>query len=277
MLLLVPGIQAFSQTLEEPIVDYDPTIDLTLTINIHSIRALRVIESISTPSFYVIVTINEQEHCSPTWENTEYVYDQWNLTVNIPDQENFVDITLALFDDNTNEDSLCDISSHQNQGQTGKDISLQYNIKTGHWFGDDYLNDQDGYGRACGTTDGSIYTDENDCELTFSITQNDYDNDGLPYWMETEVYDTDPLSSNVGEDADHDGIPIEWEHHWGFNPLVWDDHEHMDHDQDSITNHEEWITQTYGSDPFLQDVFLEIDFMEEAPDGTSSIVPNEAI
>jgi hypothetical protein len=51
----------------------------------------------------------------------------------------------------------------------------------------------------------------------------------------------------------------------------------MDHDHDSFTNIEEWMTQEFGSDPFRQDIFLELDFMEESFDGTSSIIPNEAI
>jgi hypothetical protein len=37
-----------------------------------------------------------------------------------------------------------------------------------------------------------------------------------------------PTTDDTGSDADADGIPIEWEHRYGFNPLVWDDHETID-------------------------------------------------
>jgi len=122
-----------------------------------------------------------------------------------------------------------------------------------------------------------IINDENDCELWFNIYQNDYDNDSLPYWIETNVYGTDPEIDNTGEDADEDGCPIEWEHRWGFNPLVWDDHKNYDPDGDSLTNIEEYLTRNFGSDPFRQDIFLELDYMEESPDGTISVIPYESM
>ena len=91
------------------------------------------------------------------------------------------------------------------------------------------------------------------------------------------MYGTDPTIDNRGDDWDQDGVPIEWEHRWGFNPFIWEDHTSVDPDEDSLTNIEEFLTREFGSDPFRKDVFLELDFMEESPDSISSIVPEEAI
>ena len=93
--------------------------------------------------------------------------------------------------------------------------------------------------------------------------------------MEKYVYGTDPLVNNLGEDNDNDGIPIEWEHRWGFSPLVWDDHEHLDPDGDSLNNTEEYLTYEFGSDPFRKDIFLEMDFMENESDGEQIKVHDE--
>jgi hypothetical protein len=84
------------------------------------------------------------------------------------------------------------------------------------------------------------------------------------------------LSSNLGEDEDQDLIPIEWEHFWGYDPYKFDDHELLDDDQDSISNYEEYLTLHWDSDPFRQDIFLEIDWMEEGPNGEIAQFPVRA-
>ena len=81
-----------------------------------------------------------------------------------------------------------------------------------NYMGDDYLGDPSGYGRLSGIDDNSIYEQDRDCELWFTISQNDFDGDGFPYWLEVNMYNTSPLINNRGEDADGDGIPIEWEY-----------------------------------------------------------------
>ena len=60
------------------------------------------------------------------------------------------------------------------------------------------------------------------------------------------------------QDYDFDDVPIEWEHKWGFNPLIWEDHENYDPDGDSLTNIEEYLTRDFGSDPFRKDIFIEL-------------------
>jgi hypothetical protein len=102
------------------------------------------------------------------------------------------------------------------------------------------------------------------------------------------MYNTSPLINNRGEDADGDGIPIEWEYRFGlwyvegygygttWDPFVWDDHATQDWDMDGITNIEEYRTWQMGSDPWHQDIFIEIDQMELGPNGEGTFVPTAA-
>jgi hypothetical protein len=150
--------------------------------------------------------------------------------------------------------------------------------------------DPSGYGRLNGCDDGSIYQRARDCELWFDIYQTDPDGDRIPYWTEVEVYGTDPEIDNTGEDADDDGCPIEWEHKWGhyfwydweedlyghgwdYYPFEWNNHTNLDPDQDGIDNFEEYMTSCWRSDPFRKDIFVELDEMEESPDGQKSTLP----
>jgi hypothetical protein len=257
--------------------DFDPLVDINITIEISEIRALDKIDCDSDPDFFVKLIINEEEFQSTVWDNSWYLYDCWTVTKDVPDNVQKVNITIQLWDWNSNKNKICDINKNENINDKGFDINLVYDISSGRWTGDDYyIADGSGYGRVCGSGDGSIYTDENDCELWFDIYQNDYDNDGLPFWVETNVYGTDPTTSNKGEDADNDDIPIEWEHRFGFNPFIWDDHQRFDPDYDSITNVEEFLTFNFGSDPYRQDIFLEMDIMESGPDEQNISIANRA-
>jgi len=242
--------------------DYDPLLDINLTIDIQAIRALDKIDLFSDPDFFLKVYINDEEFKSQVWKDTKNIYDCWSFATDVPDDIENVKIKIELWDSNLIRDKICDISSERNNDNSGYSLDIIYNIKTGIWSGDDYnIGDSSGYGRGCGSGDGSIYNNENDCEIFFNIYQNDYDKDGLPYWIETSVYGTDPKINNIGEDYDYDNIPIEWEHRWGFNPLIWDDHENFDPDSDSLNNTEEFITSIFGTDPYRKDIFLEIDYM----------------
>jgi hypothetical protein len=156
---------------------------------------------------------------------------------------------------------------------------------TGHWSGDDWLNpfwggiDPSGYGRLNGCDDNSYYQNNRDCELWFDIYQNDFDGDGIPYWTEINAFNTDPTVDNTGDDADKDGVPIEWEYKWGYflnidwenfswihdwkyDPFVWEDHENMDDDEDGLDNVEEYLTSQWDSNPSCKDLFVELDQME---------------
>jgi len=253
-----------NERMHSTLIDYDPLVDVNITIDILAIRALDKLELLSNPDFFVKLYINDAEFTSQIWEDTSYVYNCFTVTTDVPDDNKTVDVTIQLWKNNGDENELCDISKYPNINDSGLDIHLTYDISIGRWSGDNNHVDVTGYGRVSGSADGSIYKNENDCELWFNIYQNDYDNDGLPYWIETNVYGTDPTMNDAGSDVDADGIPIEWEHRFGFNPLVWDDHKNIDPDGDSINNIEEFLTYNFGSDPFRKDIFLEIDYMQEA-------------
>jgi hypothetical protein len=287
--------------------DLDPLVDVSITFELQAIRSLEKmdvknheiewIDYLGEPDFYVKLFINGREFKSPIWRNTRYVYDpQWSVTCDVPDDVELVTIKIQLWDWNLGKDKLCDISGDYYDAFRGSyDVELTYSIKSGHWFDGDYTSndpvscDPSGYGRLCGCDDGSIYQRERDCELWFDITQNDYDGDGIPYWTEVNAFHTDPTVDNTGEDADHDGVPIEWEWKWGYfyddwhqnnywiyDPFVWENHAVIDVDGDSLTNVEEYLTSQWGSDPYRKDVFVELDQMEDSPDGKKCVLPEGA-
>lgn len=272
--------------------DFDPLVDIKVTVELQTIRFLEddlteifnknIISNLlniktaitsSEPDLYVKVFINDIEFTSNVWYSSRYVYNpQWSATLNVPDESEFVDIKIQLFessDGNNLKGIPCDISSNPDEYT----VELIYSIKTGKWTGDDELYDPSGYGRVCGCDDGTIYQKDKDSELWFNIYQNDYDADTIPYWTEVNVYDTDPTIDNRGLNDDGDLIPIEWEYKWGYNPFKYDNHEKTDPDKDSINNVEEYLTSEWYSDPFRKDVFVEMDIMEEGPNGEKTYFP----
>ena len=127
--------------------DIDPLVDLTVTVEIQQIRSLETsdvsvipidkIDLLSDPDFYVKVFINDQEYTSPVWNDMKYVYDpQWSATCNVPDEEEFVNITIQLWDSNPYGDKLCDLSDNYGDFDDAYDIDLQYNLEAGHWIGE---------------------------------------------------------------------------------------------------------------------------------------------
>ena len=247
--------------------DLDPLIDIFITIEIKSIRFLEKTYNSSNPNFLLKIFINDVEFNSQIWYNSSFLYNCWSESMDIPDDEEQVIFRIELWEKIDDKLYLCDI------GNEKKDALIIYNIKTGKWNGDDYINDPSGYGRLNGCDDGSFYLEERDCELFFNIYQNDFDNDTIPYWSEIYQYETDPFVNNYNDDLDNDSIPFGWEHFWGYNPLKFDNHNLLDVDNDSISNFEEYLTQHYNSDPYRKDIFLEIDWMEEGSNGEINEVP----
>lgn len=279
-----PGTSPMSHS-----VDYDPLDDhIIVTLTITEIRPLKIIDVLSDPDFYVRVTINDEAFLSDVWNNVKYVTPMnLSFSTEVPKENEFVAVTIALWDKHSPDDRLCDLSPDGDGNATqDRTVELTYSIATGIWWGDDYLTDPSGYGRLNGCDDGSVYQQHRDCELWFDITQTDYDSDTLPYWLETTLYQTNPQVDNRGEDADADGIPIEWEHAFGvtyddgysllYDPFTWEDHRDIDSDDDGLTNVEEYKTWQWGSDPFRQDMFLELDQMAEGPNGEGSRIPTGA-
>jgi hypothetical protein len=273
--------------------DFDPLDEnIIVTVTINEIRALKTIDILSNPDLYLKVTINDEEFVSDVWQDMMYVENpNWDVSSEVPKDNEFVNITITLWHKGDGGDVLCDLSPGDGDGTQARSAELTYSIATGIWFGDDYLKDPSGYGRLSGIDDGSIYEQDDDCELWFTISQNDFDGDGFPYWLEVNMFNTSPLLNNRGEDADGDGVPIEWEYTFGvgyseegsdagyymlYNPFVWENHTAFDLDKDGLNNIEEFKTWQWGSDPFRQDIFIELDVMEKSPSGRGGSVPIEA-
>ncbi|MEM0492930.1 MAG: hypothetical protein QXS02_03100 [Candidatus Thermoplasmatota archaeon] len=278
-LIMIPNIEtSASQPVES---DLDLLVDLEVTFILKSIRALDTIDRFSDPNFYVKVTINSDEYTSPVYANTRYVHNpNWSATSNVPDDIEWVDIKIELYHvKRTGRAILCDISDDYTTSNEQYTANIRYSLKTGRWKGSDWNSvvrsgfDPSGYGRLNGCDDGSIKEEDRDCELYFDIVQNDYDGDGIPYWTEVNMYRTDPYIDNRGDDADGDLVPVEWEHRWGYDPFVWNDHIHLDPDDDGLTNYEEYLTSQWGSDPHRRDIFLELDQMMIGPNGEGNLVP----
>jgi hypothetical protein len=263
--------------------DFDPLVDVSVTVNVKTIRFLDVDElhlslkkilsgdtvEIDKPNFYMKVFINDIEFTSTVWSDTKYIYDpQWSATLNVPDDQEFVNIKIQLW----SEDVPYDLSGDRDN----YDVTLLYSIKTGHWTGDDSIGDASGYGRLCGCDDGTIYENDRDCELWFDITQTDYDGDRIPYWIEVNNLGTDPTVNDYSLDPDNDNISTYWEYKWGYDPLKWDNHKELDSDNDSINNIEEFRTSEWFSDPFRKDIFVEMDIMEDNPNGNKTYFPENS-
>ena len=284
LFVLMPVSSFGEKTIETTsLIDYDPLVDVHVTFTVTTIRSLeahddlydfkQVIRRLNPPSFYLIVWINDEVFESQVWPDTHVVHTDVSFVSHVPNHEEFVSIRVGLYEENKRgKDRLWDIT-HRSKPDYAE---LQYNIKTGHWTGDDYRGDPSGYGRLNGYDDENYDKRIRVAELFFDITQNDYDGDGIPYWTEVYVYGTDPTVDNRGQDFSGDGMPIEWEHRWGYDPFTWDDHHNLDPDNDGLTNYEEYLTSEWGSDPFRQDIFLELDQMEIGPNGEGRLIPENS-
>lgn len=134
-------------------------------------------------------------------------------------------------------------------------FKIVYDFRTGRWAGDDYLGDSDGY----------CYFDCKDYEIWFELYQTDNDKDGIPYWTEVNVLDTDPTVDDSKLDPDNDGIPTAWEWKWGYDPFVYDNHSTLDPDLDGLQNTEEYFMRKYLANPYHGEIYIEVDWSEKAP------------
>ena len=212
------------------------------------------------PSFYFISNMDGLEYVSKDIEAaggaaSETLFNTWDTIF----QENKV-VKDAEEEQEKSEVSLT-IVERVKKGILGRrsddfereTIQVTYDYRTGRWTGDDYLQDDDGYGHYVGEY----------FEVWFNIYQMDYDGDKIPYWTEVNVLHTDPYFDDSELDPDEDGIPTFWEWRWGYDPKVWDDHMRLDPDIDGIENIEEYQMAKWFADPFSQDIYIEADGMKK--------------
>jgi hypothetical protein len=234
-----------------------------IVVNVKRIRVLD--ESINDPSYYLSIKLDGEEI---TWReeiiNKKEAWFEWPMAYKQIEtyDENPISIDIEVrLKNNLWFDTVGDISPGSE-----KTLSLTYDPKRGDWTGDDSRGDGSGYGHASGFIDGNY--DEKDFEIWFDIyqmeTSGDYylDGDRLTYWEEKNLYDTNPYVDDADSDFDGDGIPAWWEDKYGYDPCSYDNHDELDPEEDGLQNIEEWETEMWCSHPFVQDIFIEVDFME---------------
>ena len=110
--------------------DFDPLDEnIIVTVTINEIRALKTIDILSNPDFYLKVTINDKEFISDVWQNMMYVENlNWSASCEVPKDNEFVNVTIALWDKGNGMDLLCDISPDSGNFTTGSysRADLQY-------------------------------------------------------------------------------------------------------------------------------------------------------
>lgn len=254
------------EPVEEKIDDrISPLTNQALTLEILRIRHRGLFDKLMTrgtawrnkPLFYFITEIDGLEYVSKDVEHlgkvTETLFNTWDTMF----QENKI-VRDAEEEQETSEVKLT-IVERVKKGLLGlrsedivrDEINVTYDYRTGRWYGDDKLRDEDGYGHYLGDT----------FEIWFNIYQTDYDGDGIPYWTEVNVLGTDPRRDDSDKDPDGDGVPTVWEWRWGYDPFTWDDHEKLDPDIDGLENIEEYQMEKWLADPYSQDIYVEIDYM----------------
>ena len=242
---------------EEPEIDdrISPLTTQAVSLDIDRIR-MKGIESqmrkIGTawknvPSYYFEAVLHDgvwTSHEINEWD-TDYV--GWQAFRQVDEELEKCTIDVTLFE---NQKRLFGSSSVEMDS-----FSIVYDFRTGRWTGDDSFNDSDGMG----------YYNGEDFEVWFDVHQSDADGDGIPFWTEVNTLGTNPEVDDRYKDPDDDGIPTAWEWKWGYDPMRFDNHTGLDPDVDGIPNSEEYKLRKYVANPFRQDIFVEVDFMEKAP------------
>lgn len=204
------------------------------------------------PTFYIVTDIDDGEYSS--YKEYGFTYNTWDTigqdfrTLRDIEEEQATSIVRISIIEQVKKGIF------RTQYAEKEKIEVTYNYRTGRWDGNDFFNDNDGYGHFVGET----------FEVWFNIYQTDYDEDGIPYWTEVNILKTDPQVDDSKLDPDNDGIPTTWEWKWGYNPYVWDDHKTLDPDIDGIENIEEYQMEKWFANPFQQDIYIEVDGMEKS-------------
>jgi len=209
------------------------------------------------PSFYwkVIVDGKEDNSLGSVGLGSSGVYNMWDTMglearcgFKIKDEQLTSDVTILIYE----REKTGFLGRKTNDVEKQK-INLIYDYRTGHWSGDDYLEDSDGYGHVR----GELY------DVWFNVYQNCYSHDYIPYWMKVNMYHLDPTVDYSTYDPNDDGIPIPWDWKWGYDPFAFDNHAQWDQDCDGLTNHQEYQVAKWFADPFQPDIYIEADGMQK--------------
>lgn len=275
-MLLLTGVAAYycciyeeekNEKEETETIEIDDTIsphtNQGLTVEILRIRHRGLMDKLlsngnswkNTPSFYWITTVDGKEANSKGNVGEYGIFNDWDTmgkesrtNFDIEEEQKTSEITITIM-----EEFKTGLFGRKTNDVEQEKINLRYDYRTGRWAGSDKINDKDGYGHYLGET----------FEIWFNIYQSDIDHDGIPYWTEVNILNTDPGDSDLDLDPDNDGIPTTWEWKWGYDPHTWDDHRHLDPDVDGIENIEEYQMRKYFANPYQPDIYIETDGMQK--------------
>jgi hypothetical protein len=209
------------------------------------------------PSFYYITNIDGLEYISKDVQQqfgkAEILFNTWDsmfqenkVMKDVAEEQEKSQVTLTIM-----ERVKVGLLGRRTEDVERDSLTVTYDFRTGRWSGSDNFKDKDGYGYYLGDT----------FEIWFNIYQIDYDGDYIPYWTEVNILHTDPTRDDSKLDPDGDGIPTAWEWRWGYDPFTWDDHAKLDPDLDGIENIEEYQMSEWFADPYIQDMYIEVDVM----------------
>ena len=211
------------------------------------------------PVFYYVTDIDNQEYVSKNIEGAggviseipivgwDSIFQENKIMRDVEEEQEKSQISLSIY-----EMEPTGLLGRKTNNVEKDNFKITYDFKTGHWTGDDYLMDKDGYGHYLGDT----------FEVWFNVYPIDYDGDQIPYWTEVNVYHTNPQIDDRQLDPDNDGIPTSWEWKYGYDPMTWDNHKQLDPDVDGVENIEEYKMSKWFSDPYSPDIYMEVDGME---------------
>lgn len=207
------------------------------------------------PRFYYNITVDGEESSVKGNVGSVGVYNEWDtfgreclVTYDIEEEQEKSDVTITVI-----EEVKTGLFKRKTDDVVKEEISVQYDFYTGRWTGDDGFKDNDGMSHYLGDT----------YEVWFNLYQSDYDHDGIPYWIEANMLETDPTIDDSALDPDEDGVSTSWEWKWGYDPFVWNDHKHLDPDVDGIENSEEYQMAERLANPYQPDMYIETDGMEK--------------
>jgi hypothetical protein len=211
----------------------------------------------STPAFYFVTNMDGLEYVSKdvtqhgrtaeilftTWDT---IFEENKIMKDVPEEQATSTVTLTIM-----EQVKSGLLGRKTSNAERDSLTVTYDYCTGRWSGADNLKDYDGYGYYLGET----------FEIWFNIYQIDSDNDFIPYWTEVNILGIDPTVDDSKRDPDNDGVPTVWEWKWGYDPNIWDDHNNLDPDLDGLSNLEEYQMAKWFADPYIQNIYYEVDYM----------------
>jgi hypothetical protein len=245
-----------------------PLVTQGIVFEINRIRSRGIVDAMmkkgsswkTPPSFYFITDIDGKEYVSKDvvsagGVSTEELYNTWDnifmdskVLERTPQEQPTSKLTLTIM-----ERDYMGLFGRKYKDVEKETINVVYDYKTGHWTGDDFLNDTNGYGHFVGK----------DYEVWFNIYQLCFNNDLIPYWTKVNVYHLNGTFDCSNYDPNGDGIPLTWDFKWGYDPFAYDNHSMADPDKDGLTNLEEYQMSKYYADPFHQDIYIEADGMQK--------------